>query len=105
MANFKTTSRYSEAILTKNRSNQNFIILRKPIQLEPEEGDTFLTITQEFLQRPDLVSYAAYGNSDYWWVIYEFNGIRDPFFGLKLNDILRIPPIENVLLAISLLGE
>lgn len=105
MANFKQTSRYRDAVVTKNRSNQNFIILRNPIKLEPGAGDTFITVTKELLQRPDLISYAAYGNPNYWWVIYEFNGIRDPIFGLKLNDILRIPPIEDVLQAISLLGE
>ena len=69
MANFKQTSRYREAIVTKNRSNKNFIILRNTLKLDPGAGDTFLTITQELLHRPDLVSYAAYGNAEYWWVI------------------------------------
>ena len=101
MANFKKTSRYSSAILSKNRSGKNFIILRNQIKLVSSEGDTFLTITKEIQQRPDLVSHIAYGDSSYWWIIYEFNGIKDPFFSLKLNDILRIPTKENVLLAMS----
>ena len=105
MSNFKNTSRYSQPVVSKNRSNKTFIVPRSPIKIESGEGDTFLTITQELLIRPDLISQRAYGNSEYWWVIYEFNGIIDPLFDLKLNDVLRIPPIENVLIAISLLEE
>lgn len=105
MANFKKTSRYKIVTTAKNRSNEDFVILKNPLNLEPGDGDTFLTINQELLQRPDLISQAAYGSTEYWWVIYEFNGIMDPLFGLRLNDILRIPPIEKVLQAIELIGE
>lgn len=105
MANFKSTSRYKRAVVTSNRSNKNFIILRRPIEITEDQGDTFITITQEILKRPDLISQVAYGNSEYWWVIYEFNNIRDPLFELKLNQILRIPAIERVLAAISALED
>lgn len=105
MANFKQSSRYRRAIITTNRSGNNFIILRQPIELEPDQGDTFFTVTQEVLSRPDLIAQTYYGNSDYWWVIYEFNGIRDPLFELKLGQILRIPAIDRVLAAISKLEE
>lgn len=105
MANFKSTSRYSRAIVTTNRSNKNFILLRKSIDLVPDQGDTFFTVTQEVLNRPDLIAQTFYGNPEYWWVIYEFNGIRDPLFGLKLNQILRIPDLSRVLQAISKLED
>lgn len=105
MANFKNTSRYSHAIVTTNRDSKNFITLRRPIELSPDQGDTFFEVTQEVLLRPDLISQTFYGNTEYWWVIYEFNEIRDPFFELKLGQVLRIPALERVLIAISKLED
>lgn len=105
MANFKSTSRYSRGIAAKTRDNKNFLVLRRPLELTEDSSDVFITVTQEYEKRPDLVSWNAYGTSDYWWVIYEFNSIRDPLFQLKAGQILRIPAIERVLAAIEQLGE
>lgn len=101
MANFKRNSRYTGGTVTKNRSGQDFLILRRPLQLEPADGDVFVTVTKEDEKRPDLVSQKSYGRPDLWWAIYEFNGIRDPFFELRAGMQLRIPEIERVLLAIQ----
>lgn len=103
MANFKKLSRYTGATVTKNRSGKDFLILRRPLQLEPGDGDIYVTITQELEHRPDLVSFKAYGIPDLWWAIYEFNGIRDPLFNLRQGMILRIPELERVLSAIEAL--
>ena len=105
MANFKKTSRYSKATVATNRLNKNFILLRRPLELSEDQGDTFFTVTQEVLKRPDLISQNFYGDANYWWVIYEFNGIKDPLFELKMGQILRIPDISRVLEAISKLEE
>lgn len=105
MANFKSSSRYRRIVITSNRSGKNFIILRNQLKLEAGEDDTFVTITQEMVQRPDLIAQTFYGNTEYWWVIYEFNGIRDPLFELKLGQILRIPALDRVLAAIEALEE
>lgn len=105
MANFKSSSRYRTAVVTSNRSDKNFIILRRPLQLEPNQGDTFFTVTSEAVKRPDLIAQSFYGNNEYWWAIYEFNGIRDPMFELKIGQILRIPALERVLAAIAALEE
>lgn len=105
MANFKQTSRYKKAIITSNRKGKNFIISRKQLELESGNDDTFFEVTQDILKRPDLVSQLFYGSPDYWWAIYEFNGIKDPLFELKLGQILRIPAFERVLTAIEQLEE
>lgn len=105
MANFKKNTRYTNGQLSKNRAGQSFIVLRKPLQLDPQEGDVFVTIGQDLLGRPDLISYKAYGTPDLWWVIFEFNNISDPLFGLKIGQRLRIPEINRVLKAIDLLGR
>jgi hypothetical protein len=101
MANFKRFSRYSSSLIAKNRSGKNFLVLKKPLNLEPKSGDIFVTVTKEMEHRPDLVSQAAYGNPDFWWIIYEFNKIRDPLFDLKAGQILRLPEYERVLSAIQ----
>lgn len=105
MANFKSSSRYRNAVVTSNRQNKNFIILRSPLNLKPDKNDTFVTVTQEIVQRPDLIAQTFYGNTEYWWVIYEFNEIRDPLFELKIGQILRIPALRRVLAAIEALEE
>jgi len=105
MANFRRLSRYTGGILEKNRSGQDFLTLRLPLNLQPSDGDVFVEITQDLLNRPDLISYKAYGTPDLHWAIYEFNGIRDPLFELQIGQILRIPEINRVLLAIQNLED
>ena len=105
MANFKTNTRYTNGIIAKNRSDQDFLVLRKSLSLEADSTDTVIIVIQEHEKRPDLVANLAYGNTDLWWVIYEFNNIRDPFFELKAGQILRIPSLERVLEAIDNLGR
>ena len=97
MANFKRLTRYTGGELADNRQGKTFLVLRRPLELEESDGDTFVQITQEYINRPDLISYKAYGTPDLWWVIYEFNGIRDPLFELKIGTILRIPEKERVI--------
>jgi hypothetical protein len=105
MANFKPLSRYTNGIVTQNRSGQDFLVLRPPLRLEPSDDDIFVTVTEQFVLRPDLVGFTAYGDRSLWWAIYEFNNIRDPFFELKAGQILRIPSRQRVITAISELNK
>lgn len=105
MANFKRLSRYTGGRVSTNRAGQQFLVLRRPLQLEAADGDTFVTIDKELEKRPDLIAERAYGNVDLWWVIYEFNNLRDPLNDLKQGQILRIPELQRVLLAIEELED
>ena len=104
MANFKEFTRYTNGVADKNRSGQDFLVLRKPLNLEPQESDTFVTVSQELLNRPDMISYDVYGTVDLWWVIFEFNKINDPLFDLKLGQQIRIPDKDRVIEAINKIG-
>jgi hypothetical protein len=104
MANFKPLNRYTNGIVTFTRNNQKFLVLRKSLDLEPDNSDVLVTITQDLARRPDLISFKAYGSPDYWWVIYEYNGIRDPVFDLKTGQIIKIPTMDRVNGAIAKLG-
>jgi hypothetical protein len=105
MANFKQYTRYTNGNTFTNREGVPFLVLRKSLNLQPSSTDTLVTITQDIANRPDLISYKAYGIPDLWWVIYEFNQIYDPLFGLKTGQILRIPDKTSVLTAIQNLNK
>ena len=101
MANFRSLSRYARRSIERNRSDEDFIKLRTPLNLEEDEGDIFVTLNDELLQRPDTISFRAYGTTEFWWVIYEFNGINDPLFDLSLGQVLRLPKLERIQDALS----
>lgn len=101
MANFKRTSRYARREIKTDRDGKQFITLKEPLNLQPAEGDIYVTITEELVQRPDLISFKAYGTTEYWWVIYEFNNISDPLFELTTGQILRIPRLARVQAALA----
>lgn len=54
------------------------------------------TVPKEFEDRPDLIARAMYQSEDYWWLVYWFNGIVDPFSGPKMNDVLLIADINQI---------
>ena len=103
MANFKNLSRYTGGQLAVNREGVNFIVLRNSLNLQPANDDIFITIPKQLANRPDLISYNVYNTQDLWWVIYEFNGIQDPLFGVPAGTILRIPALNRVLQAVAAL--
>lgn len=105
MANFNKYTRYTNGETSINREAKQFLVLRSPLNLTPAAGDLFITITQDLLVRPDLISFKAYGIPDLWWAIYEYNGIRDPLFDLQIGQTLAIPNISRVLAAINQLGK
>jgi hypothetical protein len=43
--------------------------------------------------RPDLLSYAAYGSPNYWWLIVEANEVYDYEVDLKAGTVIKIPQI------------
>jgi len=105
MANFKDLSRYTNGRKAKNRSDEDFIVLRKTLKLSEGDDDIFVEIDQELVNRPDLIAQKAYGNPDLWWSVYEFNNIRDPFSELTLGEIVRLPSQARLTQAINDLGK
>lgn len=101
MANFKKFTRYTNGSIDKNRSGLNFLILRKPLKLEDSSDDLYVSVSQDLLKRPELLSFKAYGISDLWWAIYEYNGIKDPLFDLQVGQILKIPQLQRLINAIN----
>jgi hypothetical protein len=66
---------------------------RDPLVYQQSEGDRYYTtIDGETLWN---IAYQAYGNSKYWWIIAEANGIDFPF-DLPAGSSLIIPDIDQV---------
>ena len=104
MARFLQGSRYTNGVVSKNRDGNQFLILRNLLILAPSELDTFITVTNEMITRPDILSFVAYQRPDLWWAIFDINAIKD-VFSLQVNQKLRIPPLNNVLSAINTLNS
>lgn len=63
----------------------------------PSQGFNFkvFTVTEEYIARPDLISYDAYGDSMYADIICKINGISNPF-ELNTGMTLLIPALESI---------
>jgi len=103
MARFQAGSRYSNGLVSVNRNKAQFLVLRDLLNLQPAEDDSFITVTDEMINRPDIVSYIAYQRADLWWAIFDVNNIKNPL-SLKINQRLRIPELSQLLAAISTLN-
>lgn len=57
---------------------------------------TIFEVTEDYIARPDLISYDAYGDSMYADVLCKLNGISNPF---ELNEgmTLIIPSPDNIM--------
>lgn len=55
-----------------------------------------VTVTKEYVARPDLVSLAVYGNDMYADIICKINGISNPF-ELNAGMILVIPDFVSII--------
>lgn len=62
----------------------------------PDEFDfEIVRVTEDYIARPDLISIAAYGDSDFTDIICKINGISNPF-ELNEGDILVIPSYDYI---------
>ena len=62
----------------------------------PDEFDfEIVRVTEDYIARPDLISIAAYVDSDFTDIICKINGISNPF-ELNEGDILVIPSYDYI---------
>lgn len=52
-------------------------------------------VTEDYISRPDLISYDAYGDTMYSDIICKINGVSNPF-ELNAGMILIIPDINSI---------
>jgi len=51
----------------------------------------YYKITQNDLQRPDLIAQKIYGTFQYWWVLMKFNQIDDCWNDMVVGDVIKCP--------------
>ena len=63
----------------------------------PTQGFNYqvFEVSSDYIARPDLISYDAYGNTDYTDIICKLNGISNPF-ELNEGDIILLPSAEDL---------
>lgn len=88
------TSRYIESRII-NYSEAKILTFetykKKEIPISPNDQVTVIPAGMEY--RPDLISKATYGNTDFWWKIMEANKIKD-IFDFKAGKTIILP--ENI---------
>lgn len=70
-----------EPTLVIDRSSKNYVITR------------IFVVTDDYVMRPDLISFAAYGSDQYVDLILKANEISNPF-SIDVGDVILIPSKE-----------
>ena len=78
------------------------------VVFEKDTTDVFFDITNETERRPDLISYAMYGDVVYTWMVLQFNNIVDVNEELVAGTTLKLPTpsrLNTMMLANSAGGK
>jgi len=57
---------------------------------------TYFTISRDFLQRPDLLSYSLYGTDNLWWILCKVNMIDDIWNDLSVGQVIIVPDVNDI---------
>lgn len=57
------------------------------------KNDVEFTVTSQYANRPDLLAYDLYGDSNLWWVFAVRNKdvIKDPIYDLYAGQVIYLP--------------
>lgn len=69
-------------------NNLSEFVMRYPV--------SYYRVDETDILRPDVISYKNYGTVKYWWLVCYVNQIADPFFGITVGQLLKIPNILDV---------
>ena len=61
-----------------------------------DNNSTFILHEVKQNETLDSIALDNYSNSTYFWVIADFNRIRDPFKKLEVGTILKIPTLSDI---------
>lgn len=73
----------------------NFMAYYIHRRIDPQDNDIQATLdNQRYVERPDLLAFDLYQDSDLWWVFGVRNGFEDPVYDLQLGVEMYIPRPE-----------
>lgn len=70
-----------------DRALGSFVLTHTPSYYRVDETD---------IARPDLISFANYRTTQYWWIICLVNKIQNPLTDFEVGDILTIPHLSDI---------
>ena len=97
---YKKTSPYFDTKVVSNK----YLDILKFRRIPASSSDVQYTITNTYHQRPDLLAYDLYKDSNLWWVfvVRNPNVIKDPMFDFKIGVTIYIPNKETLDKALGL---
>ncbi len=99
MTEYSADSPYSTTPL-----KQNYLDILDYREIPSEADDAYYTLTQVHANRPDLLAYDLYNNSNLWWVFAARNPntIKDPVFDFVPGIQFFIPKKSSIDQALGL---
>jgi len=66
--------------------------------------DVLFTVTTQYENRPDLLSYDLYGTANLWWVFAVRNKdvIKDPVYDLYAGQQIYLPQLATIKAALGI---
>lgn len=86
-------SRYSSFPYYYNEEDQKYM---QGLTAQLKENATYVLHKVEVGETLDSIALDNYSNSTYFWVIADFNKIRDPFIELEVGTMLKIPTLASI---------
>jgi len=89
--------RFKDSWAYLDEEERYFLGTMQPITIPPHPTDQLYVLEAGDIARPDLVAYKFYKNPRLYWPILWLNGISDPFEGMFVGMLVRIPSLHRVL--------
>jgi hypothetical protein len=77
-------------ILENDLINYNWDLfqIKRPLQ--------YVTLTNQFIQRPDLLSYYLYRDQSYWWILAKYNNLDDWWNDVSSGMNISVPSLQDI---------
>jgi hypothetical protein len=91
-----TTLNFKNTIKSEYLQEEIYNLLDLTFLIPDYYSYNVFTVTKDYIARPDLISYDAYGDATFADIICKLNGVSNPF---ELNEGMKliIPSPENIL--------
>ena len=86
-------SRYAPFPYYYNESDKKYM---QGLTSQLRDNATYVLHKVEVGETLDSIALDNYSNSTYFWVIADFNHIRDPFAKLEVGTMLKIPTLASI---------
>lgn len=85
--------RYSQFPYYYNETDKKYM---QGLTAQLSEDTTYVLHEVKVGETLDSIALDNYSNSTYFWVIADFNHIRDPFAELEVGTMLKIPTLTGI---------